>query len=560
MKWKTLFPAAVGNGVRPTDPIDNTADYQTDGFPQFIANDPVRYDLQNAILLQLLSNDERLKEILNGVIADYVKKTGDIMTGQLVANGGIKGDLTGNATTATNISNTGTVTLAKATEQNQIDITAPAYNSGNPVKLLNFHWYNDTYSLGAIRSDNTAIGGLGMYLNGTQKAYWDASGNYRQTAGSIFSDNFLLFSSGSTGISWGGGDTGNPVTDQKVNLKISSWYGTGFYDGCSGNGYTVGINHRTGDIVSKGSVTGSTFHTPDWFRTTGDTGWYNEKWAGGWHMSDATWIRAYNGKNVYTTGVFQADGGFNGALHGTADYASYLWSTTHKGTYYISNAWDGTYWNLTSNHGAPVRTGYADNSGTASYANNAGAVSGHVFNWSGQDGQPTWLWGGNDANNMYVYNPSNFNVNYANGAGNVNGYSADALKNRIGGRNTPVLTPLLDKSQGSEVNTNTGAGLQGQGAGDLHLVQSYQNFDKILICWANDNLDFFGQTLWEKWELDYAFGNTYRFSLHKAGDNPYWNIWSSVNLGTSTHLLSTPTLWRTQDQNSMIKEIYGLTY
>ena len=35
------------------------------------------------------------------------------------------------------------------------------------------------------------------------------------------------------------------------------------------------------------------------------------------------------------------------------------------------------------------------------------------FYWSGQSGQPTWLWGGNDGNNMYVYNPSNFSVNYA---------------------------------------------------------------------------------------------------------------------------------------------------
>ena len=41
------------------------------------------------------------------------------------------------------------------------------------------------------------------------------------------------------------------------------------------------------------------------------------------------------------------------------------------------------------------------------------------FHWSGQKGQPTWLWGGNDSGNMYVYNPSNFNVNYANSAGSA---------------------------------------------------------------------------------------------------------------------------------------------
>ena len=39
-----------------------------------------------------------------------------------------------------------------------------------------------------------------------------------------------------------------------------------------------------------------------------------------------------------------------------------------------------------------------------------------TFNWSGQGGQPSWLWGGNDGSNMYVYNPSNFSVNTANTA------------------------------------------------------------------------------------------------------------------------------------------------
>lgn len=40
------------------------------------------------------------------------------------------------------------------------------------------------------------------------------------------------------------------------------------------------------------------------------------------------------------------------------------------------------------------------------------------WNWSGQSGQPTWVWGGNDSTNMYVYNPSNFKVSYATSAGN----------------------------------------------------------------------------------------------------------------------------------------------
>lgn len=50
-----------------------------------------------------------------------------------------------------------------------------------------------------------------------------------------------------------------------------------------------------------------------------------------------------------------------------------------------------------------------------------------AFNWAGQSGQPTWLWGGNDFNSYYVYNPSNFRVAYASSAGNadtLDGYHA----------------------------------------------------------------------------------------------------------------------------------------
>lgn len=41
------------------------------------------------------------------------------------------------------------------------------------------------------------------------------------------------------------------------------------------------------------------------------------------------------------------------------------------------------------------------------------------FHWSGQGGQPTWLWGGNDGVNMFVYNPLNFHVSLADNASNA---------------------------------------------------------------------------------------------------------------------------------------------
>lgn len=54
-----------------------------------------------------------------------------------------------------------------------------------------------------------------------------------------------------------------------------------------------------------------------------------------------------------------------------------------------------------------------------------------VFHWSGQGGQPTWLFGSNDGVNAYVWNPSNFSVNYAKSAGNadtVDGWHRDDIR------------------------------------------------------------------------------------------------------------------------------------
>lgn len=40
----------------------------------------------------------------------------------------------------------------------------------------------------------------------------------------------------------------------------------------------------------------------NWFRSSGDTGWYNTTYRGGWYMSDTSWIRTHNGVGIYTSG------------------------------------------------------------------------------------------------------------------------------------------------------------------------------------------------------------------------------------------------------------------
>jgi hypothetical protein len=56
---------------------------------------------------------------------------------------------------------------------------------------------------------------------------------------------------------------------------------------------------------------------------------------------------------------------------------------------------------------------------SSTLAQGGGNGTAMTFNWSGQSGQPAWLWGSNDGSNIYVYNPSNFSVNFATTATNA---------------------------------------------------------------------------------------------------------------------------------------------
>lgn len=98
-KWKTDFPASVGNVTRPTDGIDDTLAFNSDGFPQRISSDPVHYKLENDMASQLFSNDARLKEAIdaNKVAGDDTLANHN-KSAQSHANG-----IAGNAASATKL-------------------------------------------------------------------------------------------------------------------------------------------------------------------------------------------------------------------------------------------------------------------------------------------------------------------------------------------------------------------------------------------------------------------------------------------------------------------------
>lgn len=80
----------------------------------------------------------------------------------------------------------------------------------------------------------------------------------------------------------------------------------------------------------------------------------------------------------FSAGTITAALSGNATTATTASYSTYWWAQSHVGSYYLVNNWDGSRWNLTSNHGAAVRVGYADSAGSVP----ASGISGQTGMWT----------------------------------------------------------------------------------------------------------------------------------------------------------------------------------
>ena len=123
----------------------------------------------------------------------------------------------------------------------------------------------------------------------------------------------------------------------------------------------------------------------------------------------------------------------------TANDTNYplVWSNQNNTNNVTENqlykSWSDLYYNPKNKRltvgGSVVAPSFIKSGGTSQQLLRAdGGIA--TFNWSGQSGQPTWLWGGNNQHSYYVYNPSNFRVAYASSAGNadtVDGYHANSF-------------------------------------------------------------------------------------------------------------------------------------
>lgn len=67
----------------------------------------------------------------------------------------------------------------------------------------------------------------------------------------------------------------------------------------------------------------NTIYSYGWFRSYGDTGWYNQSYAGGIYMIDTSWVRVYNNKGFLADNIIQSGASVRGPLFYDTDNTAY---------------------------------------------------------------------------------------------------------------------------------------------------------------------------------------------------------------------------------------------
>lgn len=174
-KWKTDFPETINNQTRPTAGLDNSLEFNTDGFPQRITGDPVHAKLENDIGSQLFSNDQRLKETIDSLgtqEADHEKDKSAHSTG-ISGNAGSATKLATARTIQTNLASTKAASFdGSANIAPGVSGILSAANGGTGQSSLNNVIVGAAQKLQTARSLNVT----GTGLTGTAQPF-DGSGN-----------------------------------------------------------------------------------------------------------------------------------------------------------------------------------------------------------------------------------------------------------------------------------------------------------------------------------------------------------------------------------------------
>ena len=276
----------------------------------------------------------------NGTDATFV---GDV-TGDLVGN--VTGNLTGNVTsTGANLMNTlttsgtvtvggdlivnGTTTTVNTNTINLADniITLNSDETGTPSqsagieiergtainKSLTWDEVNDRWTVGTENFvASTFIGNVSGNVSGNitgnvaGNVTGDVTGDIRASNGTVVLNNGTNGTDATfTGSVSGNASSASIASQVTINYSDNS---SGTYQMLWGSGNQV---YGTSNIYCNpytDFLYASSFEAGNWFRSTGQTGWYSSTYGGGIYMEDSTWVRTYNGKSFYSTGSILAAG------------------------------------------------------------------------------------------------------------------------------------------------------------------------------------------------------------------------------------------------------------
>ena len=172
-----------------------------------------------------------------------------------------------------------------------------------------------------LTSKNTIEGNIGGYAMYLPTSYY---GGVQANPQTYFSQNMGLRVA-MTGVGWGGpwGDTlwingysGNDVLPMcalhfsrkgmprfgiSTQNSNGTSYGTNYEVWTAYNSNKSDVSWTCSTLNASGRITTTAdVLSSGWIRALGTNGFYCESYGGGWHMTDSTWIRAFNNKQIYT--------------------------------------------------------------------------------------------------------------------------------------------------------------------------------------------------------------------------------------------------------------------
>ena len=124
---------------------------------------------------------------------------------------------------------------------------------------------------------------------------------------SNFSVNYATSAGNATTATSASSCSGNAASASTVTINYNN-NSNSTYQMLWGSGNSV---YGTGGIYCNpysNWIYSTSIQCSSWVRTTGNSGWYNESYAGGMTMQDTTWVRVYNSKALYVSNQIAATG------------------------------------------------------------------------------------------------------------------------------------------------------------------------------------------------------------------------------------------------------------